>query len=82
MENRDALGSVMNAALTTKTAEHWVEELEAAGVPCGPVYDYAQTFTDPQVHHPFMFGQRNAEIFGGLGLNDAEMRRLRETGVL
>ena len=25
--------------------------LEAAGVPCGPVYDYAQMFADPQVRH-------------------------------
>jgi crotonobetainyl-CoA:carnitine CoA-transferase CaiB-like acyl-CoA transferase len=25
--------------------------LEDAGVPCGPVYDYAQMFADPQVRH-------------------------------
>jgi len=25
--------------------------LEVAGVPCGPVYDYAQMFADPQVRH-------------------------------
>jgi crotonobetainyl-CoA:carnitine CoA-transferase CaiB-like acyl-CoA transferase len=41
----------MNAVLTTNTTEHWVEVLEAAGVPCGPVYDYAQMFADPQVRH-------------------------------
>jgi formyl-CoA transferase len=51
MANRDALEAVMNAVLTTKTTEHWVEVLEAAGVPCGPVYDYAQMFADPQVRH-------------------------------
>jgi len=37
--------------LTTKTTSDWVEVLEAAGVPCGPVYDYAQMFADPQVRH-------------------------------
>jgi crotonobetainyl-CoA:carnitine CoA-transferase CaiB-like acyl-CoA transferase len=31
-----------------KTTEHWVEVLEAACVPCGPVYNYAQMFADPQ----------------------------------
>jgi CoA:oxalate CoA-transferase len=51
MANRDALERVMNAVLTTKTTDHWVEVLEAAGVPCGPVYDYAQMFADPQVRH-------------------------------
>src|SRR4029077_21201487 len=51
MANRDALEDVMNAVLTTKTTNDWVEVLEAAGVPCGPVYDYAQMFADPQVRH-------------------------------
>ena len=41
----------MNTVLTTKTTNDWVEVLEAAGVPCGPVYDYAQMFADPQVRH-------------------------------
>jgi crotonobetainyl-CoA:carnitine CoA-transferase CaiB-like acyl-CoA transferase len=41
----------MEAVLTTATSDHWVEVLEAAGVPCGPVYDYAQVFADPQVRH-------------------------------
>jgi crotonobetainyl-CoA:carnitine CoA-transferase CaiB-like acyl-CoA transferase len=28
-----------------------VAVLEAAGVPCGPVYNYAQMLADPQVRH-------------------------------
>ena len=51
MANRDALEDVMNAVLTTKTTSDWVEVLEAAGIPCGPVCDYAQLFADPQVRH-------------------------------
>ena len=51
MANRDALKEVMNAVLTTKTANDWVEVFEATGVQCGPVYDYAQMFADPQVRH-------------------------------
>jgi len=45
------LEEVMNAVLKTKMTTDWVEVLEAAGVPCGPVYDYAQMFADPQVRH-------------------------------
>ena len=30
----------------TDTTEHWVEVLEAAGVPCGPVYNYQQMFAE------------------------------------
>ena len=51
MANREALETAMNAVLMTKTTSDWVEALEAAGVPCGPVYDYAQMFADPQVRH-------------------------------
>jgi crotonobetainyl-CoA:carnitine CoA-transferase CaiB-like acyl-CoA transferase len=44
------------------TVAHWLEELENAGIPCGPVNDFAQVFADPQVRsrglevkvdHPF-----------------------------
>src|SRR6516165_8057688 len=31
------------------TVGHWLEKLEEAGVPCGPVNDFAQVFADPQV---------------------------------
>ena len=51
MANRDALEAEMNAVLATETTDHWVEVLGAAGVPCGPVYTYAQMFADPQVQH-------------------------------
>jgi CoA:oxalate CoA-transferase len=51
MANRDALETVMNTVLTTKTTSDWVEVLEAAGMPCGPVYNYTQMFADPQVRH-------------------------------
>jgi crotonobetainyl-CoA:carnitine CoA-transferase CaiB-like acyl-CoA transferase len=51
MQNRAALEAEIEAVLATNSTEHWVEVLEAAGVPCGPVYDYAQMFADPQVRH-------------------------------
>ena len=51
MHHRAALEAAMEAVLTAAPTAHWVEVLEAAGVPCGPVYDYAQMFADPQVRH-------------------------------
>jgi crotonobetainyl-CoA:carnitine CoA-transferase CaiB-like acyl-CoA transferase len=51
MENRAALEAEMRAVFTSETTAHWVEVLEAAGVPCGPVYNYAQMFADAQVCH-------------------------------
>jgi crotonobetainyl-CoA:carnitine CoA-transferase CaiB-like acyl-CoA transferase len=31
------------------TVAYWLDELEKAGVPCGPVNDFAQVFADPHV---------------------------------
>jgi len=31
------------------TVAHWLEKLEDAGIPCGPVNDFAQMFADPHV---------------------------------
>ena len=115
MENRVALEAAMEAVLTTDTTDHWVAVLEAAGVPCGPVYNYAQMFADPQVRHRELvqyatdaelgevphirtpikiddsirvrlvaprLGQHNAEIFGCLGVTEAELKALRARGVV
>jgi formyl-CoA transferase len=50
-ENRASL----NAAIAEETAKRpsawWVEALEAAGVPCGPILAIDEVFADPQVQH-------------------------------
>ncbi len=51
LKNRAALEAALEAVLATAPTGHWVGVLEGAGVPCGPVYDYAQMFADPQVRH-------------------------------
>jgi len=37
--------------MLTRTRDEWIERLEAHGVPCGPINDYAQVFEHPQVQH-------------------------------
>ena len=41
----------MEAILGTRPTWDWIKVLDEAGVPCGPVYTYAQLFADPQVIH-------------------------------
>ncbi len=49
--NRAKLNADVAAILKKQPTEHWVEVLNAAGVPCGPVNSIDQTFNDPQVKH-------------------------------
>ena len=50
-QNRAELNRVLNEALKADSSERWVEKLNAAGVPCGPIYSVDQVFADPQVQH-------------------------------
>jgi crotonobetainyl-CoA:carnitine CoA-transferase CaiB-like acyl-CoA transferase len=50
-KNRDALNAEINAFTVKKSTETWVKELNAAGVPCGPIYSIDQMFEDAQVKH-------------------------------
>ena len=49
VRNRDALSAEIDAVLAAQPVDHWVELINAAGVPAGPVFDLAQVFSDPQV---------------------------------
>jgi formyl-CoA transferase len=50
-KNRDALNARLNKIFATKTSAQWIATLNAAGVPCGPIYAIDEMFADPQVQH-------------------------------
>lgn len=47
--NRQALVTTLEQALRTRTTAQWIEALEGAGVPCGPINTIDQVFEDAQV---------------------------------
>jgi crotonobetainyl-CoA:carnitine CoA-transferase CaiB-like acyl-CoA transferase len=51
LESRDALNAELDRYLAGRTSADWIERLNAAGVPCGPIYSIDQVFADPQVRH-------------------------------
>jgi len=121
VKHREALEAAIEDVLATGTTDHWVGVLEEAGVPCGPVYNYGQLFSDPQVQHREMIvtasdeelgevphirspikmtggrsggggvtvrtvapklGQHNAEVFGAIGVDEADLADLRQKGIV
>jgi formyl-CoA transferase len=50
-DNRDALTADMESHLKNRSSAEWVDRLNQAGVPCGPIYSIAEVFADPQVRH-------------------------------
>ena len=63
--HRDVLIAEMCAVLTTRTTVQWIERLEHAQVPCGPVNALDAVFADPQVRARAMqFEMRRADGCG------------------
>ncbi|HLA20641.1 MAG TPA: CaiB/BaiF CoA-transferase family protein [Pseudolabrys sp.] len=51
LKNRDRLNTEIEAATVNRSSAEWVEILNEAGVPCGPIYTIDQVFADAQVKH-------------------------------
>ena len=63
VDHRGELIAVLNQIFRTRTSRYWIETLENASVPCGPINTIADVFADPQVqargmrlelHHPIL----------------------------
>jgi formyl-CoA transferase len=50
-QNRKAVNERIAAITKTKPSAHWLEAMNKAGVPCGPINTIDQTFAEPQVKH-------------------------------
>ena len=49
VHNREELIARIEAITVQQSRAHWLAELEAAGIPCGPINDYAEAFADRHV---------------------------------
>ena len=50
-KHRDALNADIERYTVKRTSAEWIELLNKAGVPCGPIYSIDQVYADPQVVH-------------------------------
>jgi crotonobetainyl-CoA:carnitine CoA-transferase CaiB-like acyl-CoA transferase len=49
VNNRDDLIAALREIFLSRTMRQWLDALEGAGVPCGPINTIADVFADPQV---------------------------------
>ncbi len=67
-KNREILRERIAAITRTRSSEHWIEALTAAGVPCGPINTVDQVFADPQVRHLGIAKRARHPRLGEIGL--------------
>ena len=49
VRNRHRLAEEIEAVTAAQPRAHWMRAFDDAGVPCGPILDYAEVFADPHV---------------------------------
>ena len=50
-QHRKALNQRIGEITKTNTSTHWIDTINKAGVPCGPINTIDKTFAEPQVQH-------------------------------
>lgn len=49
MNNLEELVGILQDTFASNNVEHWIDILQNAGVPCGPIYNMDQVYNDPHV---------------------------------
>jgi len=109
--NRDEIVGQVADVIGCRSAAEWLEQLEAAGIPAGPINRISQALADVQAQHrqmvrmiagiplvgsplrldgaradsdlpPPRLGEHTADVLAELGIEDAEMDRLRVAGAI
>ena len=52
----------------SESTEHWIERLNKAGVPCGPIYSIDRMFEDPQVKHLGLVESMHSPALGEISM--------------
>lgn len=67
-KDRKAINAAISEITKHKPTAHWVDVMEAAGVPCGPINTIDKVFADPQVQHLKMATPVKSEKLGEINL--------------
>jgi crotonobetainyl-CoA:carnitine CoA-transferase CaiB-like acyl-CoA transferase len=82
VERNEELVGLFAPRLRTATTAHWLEVLEAAGVPCGPVRERDELFDDEQVRAMGMLAQVQDEELGRVTMTAPVVRLSRTPGTI
>jgi formyl-CoA transferase len=76
-KNRKEMNAVIAEVTQHKPSQYWVELFEEKGVPCGPIYNMAEMFADPQVQHLEMATPVHHPRMGDFGVVNQAVRLSR-----
>jgi len=74
------LKPILDARLRTRPRASWIEQLTAAGVPCGSVRDLREVFSDPQLAARAMVAEVEHATIGALSVLGTPIKLSRTPG--
>ncbi len=74
LENVNELMSLLQAIFLTRPGDEWIERLEAAGVPCGPINTVERALNDPQVLARNMVIDAESPTYGTVKLTGSPIK--------
>lgn len=74
VRNREALSAIIIERLQTRPMAEWIEKLDAAGVPAGPINTVPMVFEDEQVRHREMLVRVPHKLAGEVPLVASPMK--------
>ena len=80
-EHHVELHEALDAALAPATVATWLERLEAADLPCGPINDVAAVLAHPQVRARNMVVRVDDDRLGGLEIAGNPIKSSRHPDV-
>ncbi|MFM9966861.1 MAG: CaiB/BaiF CoA transferase family protein [Burkholderiales bacterium] len=80
VKNRKALNADLNAVLSSKSSAAWIDALNDASVPCGPIYNIDQVFDDPQVKHLGIAASVKHPVLGQIRMQNQPVKLSRTPG--
>lgn len=68
VRHKDELIAILEEHLAERPSAHWIERLESAGVPAGPIYSLEQVWDDPHVQSRRMVVEADHPTLGRIKL--------------
>ena len=66
VRHRAKLASLIEGVMSKEPCRHWLELFDRSEIPCGPINDYSQVFSDPQVVARGMVRKTDHPVLGRL----------------
>jgi formyl-CoA transferase len=80
--NKQFLQDLVERVTTTREGRYWLERLQAAEIPCGPVNSYADVFQDPHVLAREMLAEVQHPVAGAVKMTGINVKLSHTPGAI